>query len=166
MKPVVLCDVDGVIADFASAVLETLMAETTIYHEVSGIKEYEIQKALKIPDDAWNQVCSVIDTTRFAYNNIYTYPGAGAVARLMKIADVYFVTKPWRGSDTWCADRVEWLCDHFGDVADKVIFTGHKHLIRADMFIDDHPETLRKWVHAQFEAGQPMPYRAILWDRL
>ena len=74
------------------------------------------------------------------------YPGAQQMVKeTATLGEVVFVTQPYAESETWAHERQEWLAEHFGrDV--PVIHTGHKHLVRGDGLVEDHPGNLAQWL--------------------
>ena len=178
MKPTVLLDVDGVVANFIDATLEWLhenhrvmcaddsrnwpcwsMAEATFRQWPNGAvccwglpPQISTEEATRLLWDAWN-------SDNFA-TRIRPYDGAVEGAKsLMEIADVYFVTSPIWTSKTWMYDRALWLRTYFGVDNGRIIFTSSKHLVRGDIFIDDKLETVEKW-----SRHNPQAY-AVLWNQ-
>lgn len=156
---IVLIDVDGVVADFAGAVFEEVYQLTGTRHDpVKDLTEYHIARALDLPQPTWDRVKNQVDRPGFAAR-IDPYPGAvDGVKQLASMADVYFVTAPWRTSATWTWDRSTWLRSHFGPLGSKVIFTEQKQLVLGDLLIEDKLDILEQWTIHQ--PGQP-----VLWNR-
>lgn len=178
MKPTVLLDVDGVIANFIDATLELLrrdhrvmctddsrnwpcwsMADAIFRQWPKDADCYwglppkiSVEESTRLLSDVWN-------SERFA-TGIRPYEGAiEGVLALMEIADVYFVTSPIWTSKTWTYDRALWLRDHLGIDNRRIIFTSSKHLVHGDIFVDDKPETVEKW------RQHNSPAYAVVWDQ-
>ena len=143
---IVLCDVDGVIADLVKGVLDAIYDATGMRHDPEDVTQWDIKAALGLSDTTWRTVTRRIAEPGFAYH-LDAYPDAVAgVKAVAELAEVVFVTSPWLSSPTWAHDRTEWLVRHFGrEQGRKVIHTAEKHHVRGDMLIDDKPETLKNW---------------------
>lgn len=143
MRPIILLDVDGVIADFTGKVLslgDTVFGTSFTFQDV---KTWDLF-SLFSPEQAQvltNYICA----EKFCYG-IEVLPGAKeAVAKLRELGDVYAVTAPWWDSKHWLYERTEWLKKHFGFSNGSIVHTGAKHLVRGDVMIDDKPENLYDW---------------------
>jgi 5'(3')-deoxyribonucleotidase len=122
MKPTVLLDVDGILANFT-------LAAVSLVNEITG-KKYK-------PSDI---------TTWEVFDSIPVYEGAvEGVKKLKELADIICVTSPFNGSPTWAHERELWLERHFGADISYVIHTRHKERIHGDIFIDDKYEHVRSW---------------------
>jgi len=124
-------DLDGVVADFMSAVNTHPKKDTHLY------KEHP-------------------DTIPHIFRNLKPISGAiNAVNILLKssLYDVYFLsTAPWGNPSAWTDKRL-WLEDRFGDkINRKLILTHRKDLVKGDILIDDRPNNGAKdfegeWIH-------------------
>lgn len=146
----ILCDVDGVIADWLGAVLKAA-------HAICGrtLSRDEVTNWLRINDladrlgmtkeqcrslhDALNApgFCRSFETlgNRLLHSNI----GSGN--------EVLYVTTPWESSKTWCYDRWRWLLHHgFTDDTSCIIQVPNKKYIWGDVMIDDKPENIHGWI--------------------
>ena len=170
MKPTVLLDVDGVVANFVDETLLKLRTEFDIYAEhdssnwpVWSIADYTRFTSMgpKCPSRQVINTClsMIWNNDNFAAG-ISPYDGAvEGVESLMEIADVYFVTSPIWTSETWTYDRALWLRTYFGIDNSHIIFTSSKHLVRGDIFVDDRPETVEKWKQHN------SPAYAVVWNQ-
>lgn len=171
MKPTVLLDVDGVVANFVEATLRRLEEEFNVIanHDSSNwpvwsIADYEhfrfaIPGTKKPSREQIRDLLSKIwNEYGFASGIRPYYSALDGVKSLMEIADVYFVTSPIWTSETWTYDRALWLRTYFDIDNSHIIFTSSKHLVRGDIFIDDKPETVEKW--KQHNQGL-----AAVWDQ-
>lgn len=168
MKPTLLLDVDGVLADFPALYRE--LARTVVdralppyelqtqwrMHDALGLSERETKRV-----DARLLESGVAQTIR-------PYPGViDNVKALMQEADVVFVTSPIEISPTWCYDRTCWLVRHFGMYAgERVVHTYEKQYVSGNLFIDDKPSNIAKWLkHWAVRGGTVGVSRiALLWD--
>jgi 5'-nucleotidase len=118
LKKILHIDLDGVIADFISAMHSHPLREIPPYDEHP-------------------------DTIPHIFRNLQ--PIEGAVTAVQKLLnsnkyEIYFLsTAPWNNPSAWTDKRL-WLEDQFGDVINrKLILTHRKDLIRGDILIDDRP---------------------------
>ena len=118
LKKLLYIDLDGVIADFISAMHSHPLREVTPYDEHP-------------------------DTIPHIFRNLL--PIEGAVTAVQKLLnsdkyEIYFLsTAPWNNPSAWTDKRL-WLEEQFGDVINrKLILTHRKDLIRVDILIYDRP---------------------------
>lgn len=158
---IILCDVDGVIANFTAAVLDVIKDVTGVWHPETAVDQWSIKDALQLQPREWRATVKGILAPGFC-SEIEPYPeGIEAVKEIAKRHDLYFVTSPWWTSHTWMHERTDWLIQRFGQAQGrKIIHTSYKELIRGDALIEDKPETLDKWL-PQAAAGAI----AMLMDR-
>lgn len=160
-KPTLLLDCDGVLADFTSATL-------SLVHDATG-KEYSHDDV-----DTWDPFDSVaLAEHEHLRHGIYEelkrpngcltmtpYAGAKeAVEQLKPLVEIVMVTSPFKGGATWVHERELWLEEHFGLSHKKMIHTGLKELVFGDIFVDDKPEHVIRWLK-RHPAGH-----AVIWDQ-
>lgn len=162
-----LCDVDGVLADFTGAVLSLVEAYTGRRYTRADVTSWSYREALGLTPEEWRDVSAHISQPGFA-RRLEPLPAAEELRRLIASTpalDVQFVTSPWRSSPTWYADREAWLCDTFGRTQGRrVTFTSEKHHVAGDWFVDDSADHVRAWVEAQVIRRHPEPWHAFVWD--
>lgn len=165
-RPVVLCDVDGVIADFASAFLgayERFSGEHVareVWH-----RSYDLFEGLghAAPDEGLRGRVSDFVASEAFHLELEPFPGAiEGVRALAEVSEVWFVTSPWKGSREWTFLRDRWLCEKFGGVSGltlpgHIIYARKKHLVFGDVLVDDLPENVDAW-KARHATGL-----AVLW---
>lgn len=148
---IILLDIDGVIADWVTAVLAALKPKghQTEYHHVT---DFDIRYCL--PKEVHG------DLERLPYQEgfcrkIDMYPGASAYLKaLRKRGRVIALTKTSRGP-FWKAERHEWLSQRGFDDRDIVQVDRHedKYDYPGDVLIEDNPDTL---LHAKQPRKQQM----------
>lgn len=155
-KPIVLLDVDGVVADCGSAMHR--LAESFFgmrFPAPSTWTEYDVTKSLGLQAADVKRFWELARSTVWA-DSIDLYPHALAgVSALREHADVAFCTSPWRGNASWCHYRYELLHRHFPGV--DVIQTSAKHRIVGDYLVEDKPEMVA--------LGGRGRWRGLLWDQ-
>lgn len=159
MRPTLLLDVDGIIADFETAFLE-VARDLTGRDIVRDPTQWCMEAQCRLTEEEAGEVWSVIHGSRFA-RDLDPYPFAvDNVKSLSELCNVYFVTSPMEENPTWAHDRALWLRSHFGDeLGSKVISTKHKHCVRGNVFVDDKPEHIEQWSRAHGDGA------AFLWNR-
>lgn len=156
-KPTVLCDVDGVLADFVAGYLAVVEFVAGRKHTHAEVTQFDIGAALGFTPEQSAAIKRGI-STGFA-TALAPLPGAvEGFGRLEEIADVYIVTSPWNSCPTWTHEREQWLKRYFGVTSSRVLHGSAKHLVRGDVLIDDKTETIVKW-----SAAHPGK-TAVLWE--
>jgi 5'(3')-deoxyribonucleotidase len=137
-----LYDVDGVLADFIGGLCK---GSGGLYRHITPEKvtSYDFEDCLPfaVVEDWRHQMLMdgfalSLPVYPQAREQVQTYLDSGY--------DVVYVTKPYRPSRTWAYDRLEWL-DKYMPKA-PVVMTGHKHLIKGDILVEDHPGNLAEWL--------------------
>ncbi len=159
MKPVILCDVDGVVCDFVTPALKwahLLGADGA--HTPQTLDRYDIASLLPsgdVRERYWQRV-----TSSGFCAALQPYPGTRElVDELRTLGDVVALTSPMSTGMTWAHERAVWLRDHFSFERDHIISTSGKWFVPGSFFADDSLEHLRLW-----EARWRLPNRAWLVD--
>lgn len=113
---------------------------------------YDCEVGMGLTRDQEDKVWPHIAKKGFA-STLELMPGAGdAIEYLASRYEVVFITKPFKMSESWFNDRYQWVLKHFGKtLAESINFTGAKHLVDTDFFIDDRPEMLDRWYDHRLE---------------
>ena len=158
IKPVVAIDCDGVLADwmgYVIPVVNILFNKNIKQSDLTGWDLYDIiddPKAKTTLYDYLNQTKMILDV------NPYEEALRG-MAALKEFAEIYVVTSPMMNYPNWILHRNKWLKTHFGIDKNHVIHTSAKHLVQADVFIDDKPENVVNWSRY----GNNVYSQAVLW---
>jgi len=161
MKPTVLLDCDGVIADFTSATLELVHQVTGHRYNPNEVVTWEIFDSIPERKDAKDEVYGILKDAG-GCTSIPLYPDAQeGVRRLREIADIVIVTSPFTGSPTWMHERELWLKHHFG--IQHVIHAKHKERIHGDFFIDDKPSHVKEWLDYWVRSGRDPKVTGMVW---
>jgi 5'-nucleotidase len=131
LKKLIFIDLDGVIADFISAMNS---------HPLRKISPYDEHP----------------DTIPGIFRNLKPILGSIDAIKLLLQSDsyeVYFLsTAPWNNPSAWTDKRL-WLEDQFGELVNrKLILTHRKDLIKGDILVDDRPNNGAdkfggEWIH-------------------
>lgn len=141
-KKRLLCDVDGVLADFVSAAEHAVYRVLGLHLPEGARDEWDIFRSLASKDRA--RVYDALHEPGFCLG-LTPLPGAvDGIREARRVADVYFVTSPMRGM-TWTRERELWLERHFDARTAHVVHTSAKHLCVGDVFVDDKPDTVVAW---------------------
>lgn len=159
MRKRLLCDVDGVIADFTGFYLKLVENVSGCVYAREQVRRWSMKDSLGLPDWVEQDVNRLIHEPGSGLK-IEAYPEAVEAVRSLSAAyDLYFVTSPFATAPTWVHDREQWLAKHFGrDLAKKVVHTDRKYLIAGDALVDDKPSHVEEWSSAH-PAGV-----AVLWN--
>lgn len=168
-RPVVLLDVDGVLADFC----ETILLEANFKVQCQAVKDgvgptaphvvrfdditdWRIESFFPTltPEEVFAP-CSRQGFVRW----INPLPGAKeAVAELQSFCDVVALTSPWHTSPFWQFERTEWLGKHFNIAPRDVIHASRKAMVAGDILVDDRSSHVREWQTAHKRGC------GLLWD--
>lgn len=182
IRPRIILDVDGVVADFVGHTL-TLLGELappggreafTAWDMVSVMSP----EARAVCTHGWRQPgwCASMPTLPDAQN---------AVDRLSLRADVVWATAPMTHAPHWMHERAGWLERVFAADPRSIVFTHDKAHVWGDVFVDDKPENVDGWAdthrdgfsilwtapyNREWTSRHPNTMRAIGWrdvfDRL
>ncbi len=144
----VALDVDGVLCQFHEFCIgiakeryglpDHFMPEHALHWDVTRILEDAGDAA---------SLNEVIRSPGFA-KRIPPYREAVEAVRAMRGSgvEVLFATAPNYHSETWMWDRKLWLKEHFDAPEDDILFVHRKHVVRADVFVDDKLSAVRDWM--------------------
>jgi 5'(3')-deoxyribonucleotidase len=154
MKPRVLVDVDGVLADFVGHTFATLTAlggperrhENVVQWDILDVVPPEFKEGL---NQQWH--------SKGWCQTIPELPGAGrAVRELQSVADLHILTAAFP-APYWHHERLEWLYHRVGVKGRDVTFSCRKEFVYGDVFVDDKTEHVVAW------AERHPTGRAFLW---
>lgn len=161
----ILCDMDGVIADWGHAYGESLDA---FGEEAALIPRHKDQRSFDLnagrTDRERELIAAVMIESGF-YARLQPIEGAKQALKAMVKAghDVRIVTSPWISNPTCASDKLNWIVKHYGSHwGARVILTADKTVVRGDILIDDKPaisgSMQPEWEHVWFD----QPYNAEL----
>lgn len=150
----ILCDCDGVVADFNSRYLECLSVVTGQKYRTEDVITWYYTHSLGITPKQEQRATELLS------HNLDFEPFEGSVEAVSELArehDVVFVTAPHRNIERWAYARQEWLEGRFPGI--PIVHTHNKELIDGDIIIDDRPENIERWLDEHpFGTG-------VLWTR-
>lgn len=150
----ILCDVDGVFADF------TKHALASIGESSRSEEEFTSWDMLSHFSQEVRDTCTRIWREQSWCAEIPPYPEAlDSYQRLSSIGKIVWVTAPMVDAPYWCHERTLWLQKHFGAKLQDIVFTHDKAHVWGDVLIDDRVENILGWseIHANGFG--------LLWDR-
>jgi 5'(3')-deoxyribonucleotidase len=159
MRPTVLLDCDGILADFVGAALLTLRKESGVSVSREAITTWEVFNS--IPEELQQHKKRVYEliASELGCFSIAPYPDAKeGLKELEEVANVVIVTSPFGSSKTWMHERTRWLDTHFGIPHSRIIHASAKHYIKGDIFVDDKTSNVESWAKAHPEG------LACLWN--
>ncbi len=153
----ILCDVDGVWADFLVPALD-------IVHSISG-RRYGLEEF-----HDWDIFETIPREHEPAFYEAWKMPGMclsipvipgshEGVKGLQERGELYIVTSPMHIAPTWEEERRNWLLHHFGIPRRRVVQVSDKFVVSGDWLIEDKPKNLELWL-AEYPNG-----RGILWTQ-
>jgi 5'(3')-deoxyribonucleotidase len=158
MKPTILLDCDGILADFIGTALLVLRAESGLVLPRESITTWEVFDSMPYEAQAYKTRVYNLMKGRLGCFSMRAYDGAKeGVKRLQELGEVVIVTSPFPDSDTWMSERERWLKFHFGITREHVIHTYCKHHVKGDFFIDDKTSSVLKWAECHPHG------RSLLW---
>lgn len=144
----ILLDVDGVLADCASAAVacaKRLWPERKRDFEIETITDFDFAVSWLLTRSQAAHLRDCMLQPKFCAR-LERYAGASAfVRRLNELGKVTVVTSPLEGSKYWMYERVEWLARHFGIDERDVVFRSDKTRESGDYLIDDAIHNLAPW---------------------
>lgn len=142
-KPLIGLDVDGVVADLVSALLDQVHVRSGKRFVIDQVRQFDLRATL---GDLWTLGHDILCEPGFA-QSLLPYPDAvEGVRALRKMARVVFVTTPYAASPTWSDDRARWLETHLGAVRRDIVHLEDKTVFGGRLLIDDSPAQLEAWV--------------------
>lgn len=166
MKHRILCDADGVVANFTSAAVRAINRLYGTNHP-KGTEPTEWYFGDLIPPGSQEGLLWDALSAPGIAAGLEPFPHAAElVAELSRLGDVWFVTSPFQTSPTWCYERVRWLQEHLGIDRHRVVFASDKSAVDGVVLIDDRAANLMQW--SRGSAQHPLddderPNGAILW---
>ena len=171
MKPVFLLDIDGVVADFLSAV-RRCVAEVS--SQPITVTQWDFLTELQQLRPVEYRHYRAKSTERGFCGAIPLLPGAASfVEQLRSRYRVVALTMPLAHCPTWESERRQWLRGHVNFDPRDVVFAFDKMLVGGAVLLDDRPENVRDWaaVHpsgrgmlmaAAYNVGRGYTYAEVL----
>jgi 5'(3')-deoxyribonucleotidase len=155
-----LCDVDGVLANWIEPVLDVIeqaSGRRITPHECKGWLKFN---ALGLDKTEQKYIDSVLKSPGFV-EALPVLPGAlDGLKQMAKLGcEIAYVTAPWN-SATWMYERQAWLKKHgFKDVSNNTHFvaTASKYLVSPGLLVDDKISNVLEY-NSKSVGG-----RAVLW---
>lgn len=157
-KKTVLCDMDGVLANYAKRAVEECNKRHGTNFDLSNWTKFDVADAFG--EDAWKKMEAISNEPGYFYQ-LEVYPGAKeAIAEIHPHTNVIILSSPMktevkpglRGVNPHCVyDKVRWIHDHFPDLSEKVGLFSKKELVRGDMLVDDAHFNILNWCKAHPE---------------
>ncbi len=143
MRPVILCDVDGILVDFAESYLRLLREMFGVHKTEADITSFHFEQCVSTPEQdraIWQDIAR---NPGFVYN-LPVYDGAmGFLAELRQLGRVVACTSP--ANPLWTAERAQWLLDKGGFEKRDIVVASDKSLVMGDVLIDDAIHNLEGW---------------------
>ena len=139
MKPTILVDMDGVLADFDGWIYERQYLWPSLDPDRSKQTHYFLTDEVSRHDAAVMR--QYVNQSRI-FRELAPMPGAVLGFReLAEEADVWICTKPLEANGNTRDDKAEWVRNHLGpEFEGRLIITPDKSLVLGAILLDDHPK--------------------------
>lgn len=161
----ILCDMDGILVDLTPYWLDCIARDTGVRVFPDEINQWSIHKCGALTQLRPDQVYGYLHQPGF-FRNAPALPGAveGLKALHDLGHDVFICSSP--SSPESAKEKLEWLADKAPWLKpEKVFLANKKTMVKGDVLIDDHPDTLteypKHWPGA-FVLGIEYPYNRQL----
>lgn len=145
IRPVVLLDIDGVVANFVEGCLPIIRMITGRTYQHDDVTQWQIEKALGLDTEETAELYRNICQEGWCAH-LRPYEGAKeGVAALRAFADVVPVTSHFFTSKHWVSERDEWIVEHLGIPKTDIVHTHAKYRVLGDVLVDDKTSHLDKW---------------------
>jgi len=140
MKPIVLVDMDGVLADFDAALWNVITEQ-----EIPTNCTRETQRVRFLHDAVSKEdrprIRAIVEECGW-FRNLPLIPGAREGLRALEdLAEVWICSKPLEPNRTCRDDKANWIEEHLGPRwVDRLILAPDKSLVRGDILLDDAPK--------------------------
>jgi 5'(3')-deoxyribonucleotidase len=137
-------DLDGVVADFVGSVLKLHdLDPDDILPKMEG--SYDIQNLLGL---STSEFWGVIDKDFTFWENLPLLPDAKQLMNALeeRYKEIYFLSSPSL-SPACHFGKATWVAEHFPKYQNKLILTGHKHLLakKDRILIDDSDKNINRF---------------------
>ena len=153
----VACDMDGILANFLDDWLYKVWDRHAVGLEVEEIKDWDLKAHPKLKPFR-KQIDDIINTPWF-FRNLSVINGArNGIDRLLSWGhDVTILTAAKMRDEESSArvrdEKTKWLRDYFPSIKNIVFTTAAtKHEFKADVYIEDRPDTLLRMAEANPKA--------------
>jgi 5'-nucleotidase len=157
---IILIDMDGVVPDFEAAFLAEWQKRNPdeIFHPIETRSTFYVHE--QYGSELHQKVREVTSAPGFFRNMPLIANGDRVIGDLMMAGHtVRFCTSPLSSAPTCMQEKYDWVTEYFGkDMANAMIISKDKSLIRGDILIDDRPvfhgcayEPI--WEHIIFDAA-------------
>jgi len=145
-----LLDCDGILADFVGGILNELRENELVDLRPEDFPNWEIFRQLDEYGPGIREFAGVVARRPGFCLNLPVYAGAkeGVQKLLDAGVELFIVTSPLIGSETWAHERDLWLAKNFGIPSSRVVHTQSKHIVQGDVFVDDK-------AHARHRLARP-----------
>lgn len=141
-RKIILCDMDGILADMHGAVIKLLKSEYDIDFKRSQFTHHDFGKCLPIEDKIWRHV-----NEDGWFDRLQPIPGAiSGLAQLYDSgAQIVIATSPTRNASS-AKEKKEWLAKHAPFLKPRNTMIGAlKHLLKGDFLIDDSADQQKNY---------------------
>lgn len=141
----ILVDLDGIVCDTLDYWLEKIAKASGVRALVTDIDRWELEKCPPLDRVDRKIIFGVLNAPGFMRGAPKMTGAVEALKRLNVGGDLYLVTA--RHGENSMPETLEWCEEHlpFLDARRQTIFAYDKHIIDADVLVDDRAETLEEY---------------------
>jgi len=163
----ILVDQDNTLTDFIEVTVRYLSKlygqKTTFTPE--ECKNYNVLKNMfpDLPDTTISNMFEELFSASGFWSSMKPLPNSIEVMEeLYKKYELFIVTSPWKTSKNCIPEKIEWVERYlpFFDIS-RLIFCSHKHLLSADVMIDDSPVYLGS-SNCKYKIAFDYPYNELV----
>jgi 5'(3')-deoxyribonucleotidase len=134
----ILLDMDGILVDLLNPWIEAYEKEHLGLHmKIEDVYSWDLHKCTPYPMENDTTIYDIINRPGW-FRNLKPQPGAiEAVEKLTDNNECFIASSP-SGPDSY-KDKAAWIYQYFPTLKNNIILTKAKHLIKADVLIDDSP---------------------------
>lgn len=165
MKKRIIVDMDCILTDLFTPIFRILDKEFGIRAAVEDLTQWDMVKCSPLDQMPARDLYGIFRRPGF-FRNLEPLPGALEGFRSLYDAghELVIVSTP-TGPES-AGDKYRWLAEHLPYLPEKDVFLGsHKHMVKADVIIDDRGETLERYHQEWPQAlclGIHFPYNTYL----
>lgn len=169
-RPLLLCDMDGPLADFDTHFWKRCRDEGWSFDIEHAHEQRHRYFTEHMPNPVEKELAEAMIRVEGWFADLPVVPGSqdGIEALIDAGVDVWVCTKPMEDNLTCASDKMNWIAEFFPALRERIIITSNKGLVVGDVLLDDAPNP--NWY--QYAGWLPVIYAAgyngggTEWDQI